>query len=173
MTGSASTEGHRAASSGNAARCAVVIVSDSRTEETDESGPRARALIEDAGHSVVHRALLKNDDARVRSEVETLLSRDDVDVVILSGGTGLGARDRTVEAVHPLVEKELPGFGELFRWVSYKEQIGTAAILTRAFAGSVRGKLVVCLPGSKAAVDLALTKVLLPELAHVLREIRR
>jgi len=169
----AGTSGHRASAAGIVARCAVLIVSDSRTVETDESGPLAARLIESAGHQVVHRALIPNDDARVHEEITALLSRDDVDAIILSGGTGLGARDRTVEVVHPLLERKLPGFGELFRWISHQEQIGTAAILTRALAGVARGKLVVSLPGSKAAVDLALSKLLLPELRHVLHEIRR
>ncbi|HKS06540.1 MAG TPA: MogA/MoaB family molybdenum cofactor biosynthesis protein [Gemmatimonadaceae bacterium] len=167
------TSAHREAAQATAARCAVVVVSDSRTEQTDESGPLARRLLEEAGHSVVHGVLLANDEARVRDEVSKLITRDDVDVVILSGGTGLGTRDRTVEAVRPLLEKELPGFGELFRWVSYKEQIGTAAILTRALAGTANKTLIVSLPGSKKAVDLALKEVLLPELKHLLHELTR
>lgn len=170
---SAGTSAHRAAAAELVVRCAVIIVSDTRTAQTDESGPLAQRLIETAGHQVVHRSLLPNDEARVQADVQMLLQREDIDVIVLSGGTGLGSRDRTVEAVRPLLERELPGFGELFRWVSYSEQIGTAAILTRALAGSARGRLVVSLPGSKAAVDLALTKLLLPELRHVLHEIRR
>lgn len=167
------TGAHREAAAATSARCAVIIVSDSRTEQTDESGPLARRLVEEAGHTVVHSALLANDELRVRHEVSALVARDDVDVVILSGGTGLGARDRTVEAVRPLLDKELPGFGELFRWVSYKEQIGTAAILTRALAGTANKTLIVSLPGSKNAVFLALKEVLLPELKHLLHELKR
>lgn len=174
MSESASTREHRAASASQpAVRCAVVVVSDSRTVETDESGPLAARLIGIAGHIVVHSELIPNDEARVRALTAALVARDDVDVVILSGGTGLGARDRTVEAVRPLFDKELPGFGELFRWVSFQEQIGTAAVLTRAVAGSARGRLIVSLPGSKAAVELGLTRVLLPELRHIVREVRR
>ena len=169
----AGTSGHRASAAGIVAGCAVVIVSDSRTVETDESGPLAVRLIESAGHQVVHRALIPNDDSRLHAEITALLTREDVAAVILSGGTGLGTRDRTVEVVRPMLERELPGFGELFRWISHQEQIGTAAILTRALAGVARSKLVVSLPGSKAAVELALTKLLLPELQHVLHEIRR
>jgi len=152
---------------------AIVIVSDKRTTETDESGPLARQLLTQAGHAVTGFALIPNDEANTRAHVEALIARDDVDAVILCGGTGLGRKDRTVEAVRPLMEKELPGVGELFRLISYQEQIGTAAILTRATAGSVNGKLIVSLPGSKAAVELALTKVLLPELQHVMHELRR
>jgi molybdopterin adenylyltransferase len=174
MTLPTGTTEHRAAAASQAPiNVAIVIVSDSRTVDTDESGPLAQRLFEAASHTVVDRTLLPNDEPRVRAYVETLLTRDDVHVVLLSGGTGLGRKDRTVEAVRPLIEKELPGFGEIFRMVSYQEQIGTAAILTRAFAGAVNGKLIVSLPGSKAAVDLALTKVLLPELKHLMHEMTR
>ena len=168
------TTEHRAAGATRApAQIAIVVVSDKRTIETDESGPLARWLLTEAGHTVTGFALLPNDEANTRAHVAALITRDDVDVVLLCGGTGLGAKDRTVEAVRPLMEKELPGFGELFRLISYQEQIGTAAILTRALAGSVNQKLVVSLPGSKAAVDLALKKILLPELQHLLHELRR
>jgi molybdenum cofactor biosynthesis protein B len=169
----AGTPGHRASAAALTVRCAVIVVSDSRTVETDESGPLARRLIEAAGHTVVLTTLVPNDEARVRSDVAGLIERPDVDVVVLSGGTGLGARDRTIEAVRPLLERELPGFGELFRWLSYRDQIGTAAILSRALAGTARTTLVVSLPGSKAAVELALSQVLLPELRHVVHEIQR
>ncbi len=152
---------------------AIVVVSDKRTAETDESGPLARWLLIQAGHTVSGFALIPNDEANTRAHVEALIEREDVDAVILCGGTGLSAQDRTVEAVRPLMEKELPGVGELFRLISYQEQIGTAAILTRAIAGTVNGKLIVSLPGSKAAVELALTKVLLPELQHLMHELRR
>jgi molybdopterin adenylyltransferase len=168
------TSQHRAeAGVQSAFRVAIVIVSDTRTIQTDESGPLARALFTDAGHLITDFALLPNDESRVRAHVGSALQRDDVDVVLLSGGTGLSAKDRTVEAVRPLMEKELPGFGELFRMLSYQEQIGTASILTRAMAGCAHGKLIVSLPGSKAAVDLALNRVLLPELRHLMREVRR
>lgn len=153
--------------------CAIVTVSDSRTEATDASGARMRELLEGAGHRVVDYALYRNEEAAVREHVRALVARDDVDVVLLTGGTGLGSRDRTVEAVRPLFEKELPGFGEIFRLVSFQEQVGTAAILSRAVAGGVRGRLIVSMPGSKAAVELALTRVLLPELRHAIRELRR
>ena len=165
---------HRAAASAQrAVRVAVVIVSDKRTVATDESGPLAEKMLRDAGHDVVARTLIPNDEANTRRVVGELLADRTVDVVLLSGGTGLGAKDRTVEAVRPLLEKELPGFGELFRMLSYQEQIGTSSILTRALAGSAQGTLVVSLPGSKAAVELALARVLLPELQHLIHEIRR
>lgn len=168
------TAAHRAEGSARPpVQCAVVTVSDSRTEATDESGDLICRLLETDGHRVVDRALLKNDEFAVRELVGRLITRDDVDAVLLTGGTGLGSKDRTVEAVRPLMEKELPGFGELFRLLSYQEQVGTAAILSRAVAGSAHGKLIVSMPGSKAAVELALTKVLLPEIRHLIRELRR
>jgi len=168
-TGAHRAEGEKLAAIG----CAVVTVSDTRTEATDESGALMRRLIEGAGHRVADYALLKNDETRVREHVRALLGRADVDAVLLTGGTGLGSRDRTVEAVRGLLDKELPGFGEIFRVVSFQEQVGTAAILSRAVAGGAAGKLVVSMPGSKAAVELALTRVLLPELRHAIRELRR
>jgi molybdenum cofactor biosynthesis protein B len=170
----AGTAAHRAeASTLGALVCGVLTVSDSRSLETDESGPLARRLLEDAGHSIAVHSLLPNDEPAVRQLVGDWLARGDLHAIIITGGTGLGSRDRTVEAVTPLFEKEIPGFGELFRFLSYKEQIGTTAILSRAAAGSARGAVIVSLPGSRAAVELALTRILVPELPHLLREIRR
>lgn len=171
---SESTASHRTeAGSRPPVACALLTVSDSRTEATDESGALMQRLVTDAGHRVVAYALLRNDEAAVREHVRALTQRDDVDAVLITGGTGLGSRDRTVEAVRPLFEKEMPGFGEIFRVLSFQEQVGTAAILSRAVAGGVNGKLVASMPGSKAAVELALTRVLLPELAHAIRELKR
>lgn len=171
---SESTACHRADAAGNPpVRCAVLTVSDSRTEATDESGKLIGRLIRDAGHEAVAYDLLKNDESAVREHVSLLVTRDDVDAILITGGTGLSARDRTIEAVRPLFSKEIPGFGEIFRMLSFTEQVGTAAILSRATAGSVNGRLVVSMPGSRAAVELALTRILLPELRHVIRELRR
>ncbi len=168
------TASHRAESRAlGALNCAVLTVSDSRREATDESGPLARRLLEAAGHSITLHALLPNDEPRVRALVAEWLARGDLHAIVITGGTGLGSKDRTVEAVTPLFEKEIPGFGELFRLFSYQEQIGTTAILSRAVAGSAKGAVIVSLPGSKAAVELALTRILVPELRHLLREIRR
>jgi molybdopterin adenylyltransferase len=154
-------------------RCAVLTVSDSRTLETDESGPKVRALFAAAGHEVRHHALLPNDESRVRAHVADWLALGGLDVIVVTGGTGLGSRDRTIEALRPLFEKELPGFGELFRLLSYQEQVGTAAILSRATAGTARGVLIFSLPGSRAAVELAMTRIILAEAGHALREVRR
>jgi molybdenum cofactor biosynthesis protein B len=168
------TAAHRAeATRLGALACGVLTVSDSRTAETDESGPLARRLLEAAGHRIAVHTLLKNDEAAVRALVQQWLARGDLQAIIITGGTGLGSKDRTIEAVRPLFEKEIPGFGELFRLFSYQDQIGTTAILSRAAAGSARGAVIVSLPGSRAAVELALTRILVPELPHLLREISR
>ncbi len=163
---------HRDAAAGvGAVRVAIIIVSDSRTPATDESGALARRLLEEAGHQVVSHGLLPNDEAAVRLEVSRLLEGD-LDLILTSGGTGVSRRDRTVEAVSPLLEKRLDGFGEFFRRASEAE-IGTAAMMSRALAGAARGKLVVCLPGSRGAVRTGLERVLLPELRHLIWELRR
>lgn len=154
------------------ARCAVLTVSDTRTLETDESGRLIQQLLTEAGHRIIHYAILPNSEEQVSDRLRNLLAQE-VDAIILTGGTGLGRKDRTVEAVRSLIEKEIPGFGELFRWFSFQEQVGTAAILSRAVCGSAQGRLLVSLPGSCAAVDLALRRILLPELRHLLWEIRR
>ncbi len=174
MTVPEGTQAHRSdARKFSVLRCAVLTVSDSRTAETDESGRYLREALSGAGHAVLAHELLPNDEARVRAQVEAWLGRDDLELILLTGGTGLGSRDRTVEVVTPLLEKEIPGFGELFRLLSYQEQVGTASILSRATAGSARGKLLVSLPGSRAAVQLAMERIILPEGAHAVRELRR
>lgn len=173
MTTPTGTREHREQATALAAlRCAVVTVSDSRTEATDESGHLIRKLLQEAGHCVVAYRLLPNDQAAVTDHVRSLLANP-VDVILLTGGTGLGRKDRTIEAVRGLLEKEIPGFGELFRLLSFQEQVGTAAILSRAMCGGAGGKLVVCLPGSRSAVELALKRILLPELRHLVWELRR
>jgi molybdopterin adenylyltransferase len=150
------------------ARCAVIVVSDTKTSTSDTSGPAAEALLREAGHDV-RRSLVPN--AGVAEAVEAALREHDV--VLTIGGTGPSRRDRSVEAVRPLVEKELPGFGELFRALSAKE-IGTAAMLSRALLGTTsQGRVVCCLPGSEGAVRLALKELLLPELRHLVWELRR
>ena len=150
------------------ARCAVITVSDSKTAETDSSGRAAEELLRGAGHDVL-RSLVPN--AGVAGAVEAALREHDL--VLTIGGTGPSRRDRSVEAVRPLLEKELPGFGELFRALSAKE-IGTAAVLSRALLGTTsHGKVACCLPGSESAVRLALKDILLPELRHLLWELRR
>ena len=171
---SPSSAAHRAeAAQREGARCVVLTISDSRTSATDESGALIERLLVEAGHVVVERQLLSNDEAPLRAAIKGLLARAEVDALLCTGGTGLGSRDRTVEVVRPLLERELPGFGELFRVLSFQEQVGAAAMLSRALAGVASGKFVAVMPGSRAAVELAMTRLLMPELQHAIRELRR
>jgi molybdenum cofactor biosynthesis protein B len=149
--------------------CAVITVSDTRTAESDGGGDSLAALLSDAGHSVVSRAIVRDDVAQIRAAVERALADDACGAVLLTGGTGTSPRDVTPEAVRPQLERELPGFGELFRMLSFQE-IGPAAMLSRAFAGSRAGKALFGLPGSPAAIRLALERLVLPELGHVVGE---
>jgi len=148
--------------------CAVVTVSDSRTRETDVSGARIRAALEEAGHRVVAYDILPDEPARIREHVERALANPDVRAVIVNGGTGIAPRDTTYEALTALFEKRLDGFGELFRMLSW-EQVGSAAMLSRAAAGVARGKILASLPGSPDAVELAMRRLLVPELGHMAR----
>jgi molybdenum cofactor biosynthesis protein B len=135
--------------------CAIVTISDTRTAETDTSGGRARALLEAAGHRVISYSIVPDDTSLVRARLEELLALPSLEVIVTNGGTGLARRDTTFEAITALLEKRLDGFGELFRMLSW-EQVGAAAMLSRATAGVARGKIVVSLPGSTAAVELGL-----------------
>jgi molybdenum cofactor biosynthesis protein B len=155
-----------------AVRCAVVTISDTRTEATDTSGRAIADLMASAGHQVAARSLVPDDAARVRATLEDLLARADLDAVLTTGGTGITSRDGTYEVVEALIDKFLDGFGELFRMLSYAD-IGPAAMLSRACAGLARGKILVSMPGSEAAVRLAMEKLVLPELGHLVREARR
>ena len=145
---------------------AILTVSDSRTEETDDSGRLTQQLCNEAGHRLVDYEVVKNEPWRIQAAVRRFLQGPG-QCLIVTGGTGVGRSDLTVEAVTPLLEKALPGFGELFRWLSY-EEIGAAAALSRAVCGVSRGRVICCLPGSEAAVRLGLSKLLLPELPHLL-----
>jgi len=147
--------------------CAIVTVSDTRGPRDDRSGDLAAELLERAGHRVSSREWTRDEPSAIRRVLRAVLAKKAIDVVILTGGTGVAPRDRTPEAVAPLLDRTLEGFGELFRARSY-EQIGSAAWLSRAGAGIARGRVVVYLPGSPAAVELALTEVLLPQITHVL-----
>ena len=162
----------RSLASDRPVRCAVLTVSDTRRGRDDTGGAAAEAAIESAGHAVIARAWCGDERASIRRAVRALLARRDLDTLVVTGGTGVAPRDVTPEAIAPLFERPLPGFGEIFRMLSFLE-IGPAAWLSRADAGIVRGRLVVLLPGSPAAVALALERVLLPELAHVMRTLGR
>jgi molybdenum cofactor biosynthesis protein B len=151
-------------------RCAVLTISDTRKPETDVSGRTIVELLEADGHVVAKRQILRDEPKDVHDAVIAQLGG--VDVIITTGGTGITSRDSTYEAVVSLFEKRLDGFGEIFRMLSYGE-IGSAAMLSRACAGVARGTAVFILPGSEHAVRLALTKLILPEIGHVVRELRR
>ena len=144
----------------------VVTVSSSRSIETDPSGDAIASAFEDAGHALATRELVPDAYDRVQDVVDTLVGRRDVDVVVTTGGTGVTPDDVTIEAVKPLFEKRLPGFGELFRRRS-EAQIGTRVVATRATAGVADGVPVFCLPGSEAAVELGVSEIIIPEAGHL------
>ncbi len=155
-----------------AARCHVLTVSDTRKPESDESGRAAAGLLEAAGHVVAERKIVPNEKAAIADAVRAAIAAG-ADLVLALGGTGISKRDVTVEAIREFTAKDLPGFGELFRALSVKE-IGTAAILSRAALGATAdGKLVAATPGSPAAVHFALREILVPQLKHLLRELRK
>jgi molybdenum cofactor biosynthesis protein B len=148
---------------------AVLTVSDTRTLETDTGGALAELLLRDAGHPVVWRRVVRDDPREIAAAVSAALEDDAIRALVVTGGTGVAPRDLTPESVEPLLERPLPGFGELFRALSYQE-IGSAAMLSRALAGLARGRLVFVIPGSRAAVRLALERLILPELGHLASE---
>ena len=152
--------------------CFVLTISDSKTPETDTSGILIRDLLAKAGHTVVGHAIVRDEPAQVRALITEGCGNPDLQAFILTGGTGVTSRDATFEAVEALLDKRLTGFGELFRMLSYQE-IGAAAMLSRAQAGVVRGRALFSLPGSPNACRLALEKLIIPELGHLLREISR
>ncbi len=150
----------------------MLPVSDSRTAETDTSGRTIAELLEGAGHRVFERRILPDDPSAVRTAVGGWLAAPGCDGVLVTGGTGITSRDRTHEALAALIERRLDGFGELFRRLSYDE-IGSAAMLSRAVGGVAGGKLLFAMPGSTGAVRLALERLILPELGHLLAELER
>jgi molybdenum cofactor biosynthesis protein B len=155
-----------------AVRCFVITVSDTRTASTDTSGRAIDELLTAAGHHVLDHVIVKDEAVLVRSTIERQLASTDVDAIITTGGTGITSRDTTFEVVHALLEKRLDGFGELFRMLSY-QQIGAAAMMSRATAGLAVGHIVVALPGSEAAVRLAMERLVLPELGHLVQQARK
>ena len=162
---------HRATSPASIG-CAIVPVSDTRTIDTDTGGAAIISLLIEHGHAVIDRAIVRDEPDTLRGVLETLLARGDVQAVITTGGTGITSRDGTFEVVSSFLEKTLTGFGELFRMISYQE-IGAAAMMSRATAGIARRKILIALPGSEHAVRLAMTKLVLPELGHLVREASR
>ena len=163
-----SHEAHHA-SAVEAVPTAVITVSDTRTLETDTGGALVVELLEHAGHQVASRAIVPDDANAIAEAVSTALASDATRAVILTGGTGVAPRDVTPESVEPLLERVVPGFGEIFRMLSF-EEIGSAALLSRALAGIARGRVVFVLPGSRGAVRLGMERLILPEIGHLAAE---
>jgi len=166
------TPSHHKAHAPRTVRVFVLTVSDTRTAENDEGGRLCRELIAAAGHVVAGHAIVADEPALVRAQIGRLTEDKSADVLITTGGTGISSRDSTYEAVSALLDKRLDGFGELFRMLSYND-IGSAAMLSRAVAGLARGLVIFALPGSPGAVRLALEKLIVPELGHLKFEARR
>lgn len=148
-------------------KCAVIVTSDTRDVQTDKSGNLIADLLRNAGHEVTNRMLVGNDPGSI---IEALDKAKDSQAVIVSGGTGISRKDVTIDTVEPLLERELSGFGELFRFLSFGE-IGAAALLSRAIAGTIESRIVFCLPGSVGAAKLAMEELILPELSHIVGEL--
>jgi molybdenum cofactor biosynthesis protein B len=151
---------------------AVLTVSDTRTLETDTSGTRVVELAEAAGHQVVERSIVPDEPDQMRPILHGFLQTPGLQAILVTGGTGVSARDQTYETVSTLLTKPLPGYGELFRMLSYAE-IGPACMLSRAVGGMIGRIAIFVMPGSRAAVELAMTRIILPELPHVVREARK
>ena len=152
--------------------CAVLTISDSRTETNDESGRIITKALEDSGHRVMARGILHNNADIISNRLAELLADETVEVIITSGGTGASHRDITVETVNPILDKKLDGFGELFRHLTFLE-IGSPSVMSRALGGISRGKVILCLPGSTGAARLAMERIILPELGHLVHEATR
>lgn len=155
-------------------RCAVLTVSDTRTTETDKGGQSVQTLLQTADFDVEiqHYTIVKDEVTAIQPAVQQWLT-EDIDVIVTTGGTGIAPRDVTIEAVTPLLDKEIEGFGELFRYLSFTEDVGTRALLSRAVAGTANRTLIFCLPGSTGAVKLALNRLILPELTHLVYEMNK
>jgi molybdopterin adenylyltransferase len=164
-------EAHRAGAP-DSVRCAVLTVSDTRTPESDTSGALIRDTLSFSGHRVVDYRIVADVPEQIREVLSEWIERDDVQAVLSNGGTGIAARDTTYDAISGMLEKRIDGFGELFRMLSWQE-VGAAAMLSRAVAGVAGGTLIVAMPGSTNAVRLALTKLIVPELGHLVYEITK
>jgi len=149
----------------------VLTLSDTRDASTDKSGAMIQELFRQAGHNIVRYSVIREDPERIEATLRAWLS-EPLSAIITNGGTGLTSRDGTIEVARRLMQKELDGFGELFRLISY-QQIGPAAMLSRATAGLACGRMLICLPGSTKAVRLATTRLILPQIGHMIREARR
>jgi molybdenum cofactor biosynthesis protein B len=165
-----SLEEHRAQAA-RALRFAVITISDTRDATTDRGGAFLIESLEGAGHAVASRAIVRDERDEIVRAVRSAVARADVDLVLTTGGTGIAPRDVTTPALEAIFDSPIPGFGELFRWLSYRE-IGSATILSRATAGLLDGKVVIALPGSPKALDLALREIVLKEAGHLVAQSR-
>ena len=154
------------------ARCAVVTLSDTRTAETDTSGQLIQKLLREAGHEVAEYRVIRDDPAELEQLLLTLAADERIDVMLTNGGTGIANRDQTIGVVEKMIDQPLPGFGELFRMLSW-QQVGAGAMLSRATGGITRGKPIFAMPGSSKAVELAMTQLILPQVRHILYELRK
>ncbi|HEY4602273.1 MAG TPA: MogA/MoaB family molybdenum cofactor biosynthesis protein [Cerasibacillus sp.] len=151
----------------------IVTISDTRTFETDKSGQLIEDYLNESGHRIIKREIVKDDRFSIEGALTKGFEHPDIDVILTSGGTGIAYRDVTIETVEPLLDKEITGFGEIFRMLSYTEDIGSAAIMSRAIAGVAQHTAIFSMPGSSGAVKLAMEKLILPELTHVVHEIKK
>lgn len=156
----------------NAVTCAILTISDTRTEADDKSGKIIHQCLEDAGHEVGFYQVVKDEADQIRDLIKHIVQEGKCHVILTNGGTGIAARDTTYEAVTSLLEKRLDGFGEIFRFLSW-EEIGSGAMLSRAVAGVYQDTMIFCMPGSSGAVRLAMEKLIVPELSHLVWEIWR
>ena len=153
--------------------CKVITISDTRTKETDKSGKLMISLLEEKGINVLEYEIVKDEESFIEKALREGCENEEIDVILTNGGTGIAKRDVTIETVSKLLDKEIVGFGELFRMLSYTEDIGSAAILSRAIAGVSNNTAIFSTPGSSGAVKLAMNKLILPELGHVVSEIKK
>ncbi|WP_100373628.1 MogA/MoaB family molybdenum cofactor biosynthesis protein [Bacillus sp. FJAT-45037] len=154
-----------------AVRCMVLTVSASKEYDTDQGGTLIRELLEAGGHSVAEYQIVRDEYSQIQHWLKIAASRADIDAILINGGTGIALQDTTYEAVRDSLDKEMPGFGEIFRYLSFVEDVGTAAILSRAIAGVRDGKPIFSMPGKTGAIKLAMDRIIIPELGHVMREI--
>ncbi|UTT42775.1 MogA/MoaB family molybdenum cofactor biosynthesis protein [Exiguobacterium aurantiacum] len=153
-------------------RAAILTISDTRTLDKDVSGEHICTLLKEEAHTVTYREITKDEPLEIEAAVRRMVA-EKMDVILTTGGTGITKRDVTIETIRPLLDREMVGFGELFRYVSFTEDIGPAAMLSRALAGRIGDTIIFSMPGSRGAVDLAMTRLILPELSHIVWEATR
>lgn len=153
--------------------CAIITVSDTRNEETDKSGKQIREMLNYSHHLVKEYKVIQDEKELIYENVKEMIINDNIEAVIINGGTGISYRDVTIEAIQPLFDKELPGFGEIFRYLSYEYDIGSPSILSRAACGIANHRVIFSLPGSTGAVNLAMERLILPEIGHIVKELKK